>query len=460
LNPVDTGMARHGELVIRTGAIGRGPMALAAALLGLLMVSACSEPEIILPGERQGLREVMQDAEIEPRSENLSRPIALGAATSNSEWAQFWGTQAFRTSHPALRSTPQLVWSADIGAGNSRRQRIVADPVVGGGRIFTLDAAQLVTATSTSGQTLWRRSLAPARDRSGDATGGGIAYADGRIYVAVGYGLLAAIDAASGQLIWTQELGATGSGAPSVRGDLVYLTAGDDTGWALDTDTGRIRWQIGTASSIGNVLGAPAPVLTDDLAIFAFGSGEIQAVFRRGGLRRWDAAVVGQRRGYASADIGDITGPPVVDGTRAYVGNQSGRIVAVSVGNGERIWTAQEGAAGPVWPAGDSVFVVTDRNELLRLSKEDGSRIWGVDLPNFVKARPRRQAAIFAHFGPIVAGGRVILASSDGFLRSFDPTNGALLYSTEIPGGAATSPAFAGGTLYVVNARGQLLAYR
>ena len=117
-------------------------------------------------------------------------------------------------------------------------------------------------------------------------------------------------------------------------------------------------------------------------------------------------------------------------------------------------------AAGPSWPAGDSVFAGTDRNELVRLSKEDGSRIWGVKLPNFVKDRPRRRAAIFAHFGPIVAGGRVILASSDGYLRSFDPTDGRLVYTTEIPSGAATAPAFAGGTLYVVNARGQLLAYR
>ena len=453
-------MARNGELVSETNAGRRGPFAVAALVAGALMLAACTEPEVILPGQREGLREVLQNAESDPDVENTSRPIALGAATSNANWSQFWGTPAFRTAHPALRATPQLVWSASIGQGNSRKQRIVADPVVGGGRIYTLDAATQVVATSTSGQTLWTRNLAPANGRSDEATGGGIAYADGRIYATVGFGILAALDAADGRVIWTQELDATASGAPSVQGDLVYLTAGDDTGWALDKDTGRIRWQIGGTSSVSNILGSPPPVLTEDLAIFAFGSGEVQAVFRRGGLRRWDAAVVGERRGYASAEIGDITGPPVVDGTRAFVGNQSGRIVAVSVGNGERLWTANEGAAGPIWPAGDSVFAVTDRNELVRLSKEDGSRIWGVKLPNFVKDRPRRRAAIFAHFGPIVAGGRVILASSDGYLRSFDPTDGRLVYTTEIPSGAATAPAFAGGTLYVVNARGQLLAYR
>ncbi len=361
-------MARSGEQVSVTRARRLNRVA-ASGLAVALLLSACTEPDVILPGERQGLREVLQDAEVEPETVNVSRPISLGAATTNASWAQFWGTQAYRTSHPALSATPQLVWTADIGQGNSRKQRIIADPVVGGGLIYTLDSATLVTATSTSGGTVWRSDLASPSDRSGDATGGGLAYADGRLYVTVGYGRLTTLDAATGQVIWTQDLEATGSGAPSVRGDLVYLTAGDDTGWALDKNTGRIAWQIGAASSINNILGAPPPALTDDLAIFAFGSGEVQAVFRRGGLRRWDAAVVGERRGYASSEVGDITGPPVVDGSRAYVGNQSGRIAAVALGNGDRIWTANEGAVGPIWPAGDSLFAVTDRNELVRLDQ-------------------------------------------------------------------------------------------
>ena len=110
-------------------------------------------------------------------------------------------------------------------------------------------------------------------------------------------------------------------------------------------------------------------------------------------------------------------------------GNQSGRIAALELGSGSRIWTAREGATGPVWPVGGSVFVVSDLNELIRLDDTDGAKIWGVELPNFVKRKPRRQGTIVTHHGPIVAGGRVILASGDGVLRSFDPTSGALVAS-------------------------------
>ncbi len=430
-------------------------------LSGTLFLSACDQGrEDILPGPRENLRDVLNEPDADVVAENESRPINLGAATANSSWAQFWGSPAHRTTHPALSAAPTLAWSADIGQGNSRKQRITASPVIADGRIYTLDSAATVTATSTSGATLWSRDLTPANDGSDEATGGGIAYADGRVYVTLGFGILAALNASDGSVVWTQELEATGSGAPSVQGNLVYITSGDDTGWALNKDSGRIEWQIGAAQDLRNVLGAPAPVLTSDLAIFAFGSGDIQAVFRRGGLRRWDAAVVGERRGYASSEVGDITAPPVVDGTRVYAGNQSGRIVALNLGNGSRLWTAQEGAMGPIWPVGGSVFVVSDRNELVRLDAGSGDRIWSTDLPEFTKDRPRRRAAIYAHYGPLVAGGRVLLASSDGTLRGYDPTNGALVHSAEIPGGAASAPAIAGRTLYVVSANGQLLAYR
>ncbi len=439
----------------------RRTLAVTGALLASLLLSACQDnQQVILPGVREGLRDVLEDSDPAVEVVNTSAPISLAAVQSNANWAQYWGSPADRTAHPALSATPQQVWTNNIGAGNSRRQRIAADPVVGGGLIYTLDAGATVTATNPSGATVWRRDLTPAIEGGEEATGGGLSYADGRLYVGIGFGSLSVLDAGDGSVVWTQGLDATASGAPTVAGDLVYLTAGDDTGWAIEKDNGRVRWQIGGAQSVNNVLGAPPPVLTQDLAIFAFGSGDVEAVFRQGGLRRWGTTVVGERRGFALSKVGDVTAPPVVVGDQLFVGNQSGRVVSLSVGSGARNWTAQEGASGPIWPAGGSVFFVTDRNELVRLDGSTGERIWGARLPNFVTDRPRRQAEVFAHFGPIVAGGRVVLASSDGVLRSYDPVDGSLLSTAEIPAGAATAPAIAGGTLYVVNTRGELLAYR
>lgn len=441
-----------------TFSLTRSILALGAAAV---LLAGCSEREVILPGEREDIRPPIegQTDRHEP-SDNQSRAIRLSAQQANAEWPQAHGTPAYRTAHPALRAAPQLVWAADIGQGDAKRQRITADPVVGGGRVYTLDANALVSAVSTGGGLLWSTDLTPPTDRDGQATGGGLAFAGGTLYVSLGYGQLAALDAASGRVKWQQRLEATGSGKPLVSGGILYLVAGDDTGWAIDPADGRILWQTEATPSTANVLGAPAPVVSSKFVTFAFGSGDIVTAFRKGGLRRWGASVSGQRKGRVITRYGDITGAPVLVGSTVYIGNFSGRIVAFDIDSGDRLWTARQGAMDPVWPAGGSLFAVTDQSQLVRLDAGDGSTVWAVDLPGFVKNKPRRRAAKYAHYGPVLAGGRVFVASNDGMLRAFAPEDGRLVASIEVPAGATTAPVVAGRTLYLVNTKGQLLAFR
>lgn len=435
-------------------------------LAGLLVLAGCSEDEVFLPGERLPVRSVLQDPQLAAPDAgtvvpaNTSRPLSAPAPQVNAAWPQAHGTPQFRTAHPALGGALQPLWNAAIGEGDSRRQRITADPVVADGRIFTLDSAAQVVATSTTGARLWSRDLTPPSDPQGQATGGGLAVAGDTLYVSVGYGILAALDAATGAPRWTQELEASGSGTPTVVGDLVYVTAGDREGWAVERGSGRIAWRTDVAPDYANVLGAPAPAVSGDLVLFGFGSGEVVATFRRGGLPRWNSAVLGRREGRALSFITDVTSAPVIDGSRVYAGNQSGRLAALELGSGDPIWTAREGAIGPVWPTSDSVFVLSDLNELVRLDARDGSRIWGTPLPNFVERKPKKQSEVYAHHGPVLAGGRLWVASTDGLLRAFDPTDGSLLATRPVPGGATTAPVVAGGTLYLVSGKGQLHAFR
>jgi outer membrane protein assembly factor BamB len=278
--------------------------------------------------------------------------------------------------------------------------------------------------------------------------------------VSSGFGVLTAFDAKTGGVRWRQELGATGSGTPLVQDNIVYLVAGDDTGWAVDTANGRILWQVSGTPSASNVLGAPAPVIASDFSVFAFGSGDIVATFRRGGNRRWDASVAGTRIGRSVAQVTDVTGSPMVLGSRIIAGSHSGRTVSFDTATGERVWTLQEGALGPVWPGGDSVFSITDTGRLARINAGTGEVIWSVGLPGFLKDKPRKRSEIVANHGPVVAGGQVLVASNDGYLRFFSPESGALIRTVEVPNGATTAPVIVNRTLYIVSTKGELHAFR
>ena len=465
MNDEDVRMSDCGVRATKVEMQTRGSKRAAVGLCGLMLVmlAGCAEREVILQGKREPIDSVLSqstDTQEDVAVADTDRSIQLPAQVANANAAQGFGTPEFRTVHPRLNTSLTQVFAVNIGAGDKRKFRIVADPVVADGRVFTLDAETTVTAVSTAGEVLWQTDILPDGAKAGDATGGGIAVDGDVVYVASGFGAVTALDTASGRTLWVQKLEGTGSGRPTVYGDYVYVLAGDDTGWAINKSDGRVQWQVTGSQSQTNILGAPAPIVVDGLTVFSFGSGEMQAVFRQGGLRRWDSSVLGERKGRALSKFDDVTGRPIAVGDVIYAGNQSGRTVALSAGSGKRIWTAEEGAIDTVLPVAGSVFLVSDRNELLRLDASDGTRIWGTKLPNFTARKPQRQSEVYTHHGPILAGGRILVASSDGLLRSFDPVSGGLISTVEIAGGASTAPVVAGQTLYVVTRKGQLVAYR
>jgi outer membrane protein assembly factor BamB len=221
-----------------------------------------------------------------------------------------------------------------------------------------------------------------------------------------------------------------------------------------------VRWQLPGTPSVSGLVGGAGPAITDRVAVFPFASGEMVAALRQGGVRIWGATLSGERRGKVYANISDIIADPVIVDDVIYSGNQSGRAVALSLSSGARIWTAEHGAYGPVQVAGGSVFLVSDQAELVRLDAATGQQIWAKDLPYFRRDRGKRRKAIFAHFGPVLAGGKLWLASDDGTLTAYDPATGAQGITVDLPGGAASGMSFAGGTMYVMSGNGQLHAFR
>ncbi len=392
----------------------------------------------------------------------IRRDVAFSASSqvNHSEWTHRGGSASHRLQHPALASRVSLVWTADIGTGDSRRAHITADPIVAGGRVFTLDARSRAMAHSTGGGAQWSRDLTPASERTKDGSGGGLAYGSGKLFVTTGFGELHALDPATGNTLWTQGFDAPVSGAPTVKGDLVYVSSRDNRAFAVRADNGRLAWQLSAGPSPSATINGAGPAVDDRIAVFPFGSAELVGALRQGGIRTWSATLAGRRPGKAYSLISDISSDPVLLGNTVYVGSPSGRIAALDSSSGERIWTATEGAMSPVWVDGGSVFAVSDIQQLIRLDASDGSVIWAVDLPGFKKEKPRKYRDVYAHYGPVLAGGRLLVASDDGLLRSFDPRNGTLVSTVEIPNGATSNPVVAGGILYLVNTKGQLLAYR
>ena len=208
------------------------------------------------------------------------------------------------------------------------------------------------------------------------------------------------------------------------------------------------------------MIASAAPAVTARTVLFPYGSGTVQAALKKGGVKLWSASITGGRLGRGYTSITDITGDPVIDGSTTYIGNQSGRLTALETASGTEKWSARDAAYGAVLPVGGSVFLISDEAKLVRLDAATGEAIWSVEMPYFKATKEKKRAAITAHYGPVLAGGRLVVASGDGMIRMFNPTNGALVGTVDLPGGAAAPPALAGGVMYVVSGNGQLHAFR
>ena len=433
----------------------------AIAVLGMAATVAACEKEIILEGDRIDPRDVLSGADMaEAPPVPLQVALSLPGQVANADWPQRAGGPSHALVNAAIGDGLTQQWAASIGQGSGRKHKVSASPVVASGRIITLDSRARVTATGVNGATLWQADLTPAADRADDASGGGLAAADGKVFVTTGFSQLVALDAATGNKLWVQKFDAAVGGAPTVSEGVVYVVARDASSWAIDANTGKVIWQLPGVPGRAAMMGVSAPAVTDKAVIFPYSGGELAAALKKGGLPMWQSAVPGARPGRAYASISDLTGDPVVTGGTVYAGSSAGKLAAIDLETGERIWTATEGATAPVQVAGGSIFAVTDEGRLVRLSATDGAEIWAVELPYYVKDKIKKQQRIYVHYGPVLAGGKLFVASSDGLLRVYDPASGAQIGSAEIPGGAAAAPIVAGRTLYVVTAAGKLLAFR
>ena len=440
-----------------------------------LFVAGCSEPEVIFEGMREDLRSPGYD-QTDPNAvgaaaeraaadfadfENSVRPANIGAPRQVSSWTHRGGNAAHDLPHGALSSAPALVFSSKAGSGNERRFRITAEPVSDGARVYTMDSHAQVTAHGLGGGAVWAAELTPPGESAGSGSGGGLALSGGTLYATTTFGELLALDAASGAVKWRQKFEAAIHGAPTVSGGKVYVNSANSVAYAVAADTGRVAWRRAGVPTQHGSSGVAAPAVSGNVVVYPLANRSMLGVDAGSGDIRWVARVSGGRAGAARGVMRDFTGEPVVKGGLVYAATSAGRAVAVGLQDGRIRWTADEGAQGTMAVAGGSVYFVTDQAKLVRLSAQDGDKIWQVDLPRYEKPdKPRKLKAIFPAYGPILAGGRLWVASGDGLLRSYNPADGALLGAVALPAGAASRPITVAGLMMLMTEQGNLIGLR
>ncbi len=350
------------------------------------------------------------------------------------------------------------IWRRDIGDGTDSVRQMIARPIVVGGRVFAMDTDYRVMALDAErGTEIWRASVRP-EDRRGDAYGGGLAAADGRVFVTTGFAQVVALDAASGEVIWRRSLPSPVRGAPTVAGGRLFTVTVDNQLFALDAASGAVRWNHSAIIEIASYLGAPSPAVDGDAVVAAFSSGEITALRVDNGRPIWSDSLAALQRTDSLTTLSDVRGSPVIDrGLVVAIGN-AGRMTAIGLRSGARIWQKAIGGIEMPWTAGDFIFVVTTDAELVCLTRREGAVKWVRALPRWRNPSNPVQRIVWS--GPVLVGDRLVVVSSEGEAWAVSPYSGDALGRIRLPGSASVAPIVADGTLYFITDDATLVAFR
>ncbi len=453
---------QSGEAMTRRLGVYPGRLVLGCAVVSALLLAGCAggepqipklsdlnpfaEKEVPLPGKRipVSLTEGRAGLDVAP----AERPIVLPPAQSNETWTQPGGTPHNASGHVAIGATLRQIWTADAGTGSSAYGKLTASPIVADGRIYVLDTRGRVTAFSQGGGVAWRASITPANEKDYKGYGGGLAADGGRIFAATGFGFVVALDGQNGKKLWEKNLSSPIRSSPTTSGGRIFVVSADGMARALAAADGTELWAHQGLIEKAALLTNASPAVAGDIVVMPYPSGEVVALRIADGQPAWTESLARTR---VASSLGSMTDAarPVVDAGAVFAVGHSGRMVATTLRDGQRLWSLTVPGIQAPAIAGDTLFVVDTGGQLMAITRADGKVLWTTRLPG-----------TSTWSGPVLAGNRLWLTSNKGQLVGADAATGKVSAQHTIGGPSYIAPIVAGGRLFVLTDAAKLIAFQ
>lgn len=427
--------------------------------LAVLSLAGCSEkapPK--LAGDRIDVTLQPQLLQPDPTAGSVAFEIPDPSATD--AWAQAGGNAAHNPGHVALPQGVVRAWTYRMGGGAGHGAAILNTPVLHGGRLFAMNTSRDVVAiNAVTGKELWSITL-PTRKKAEDALTGGMAVLGNLLFITTGEGKVYALTASTGKQVWVTDLAVPLRAAPTAEGERVFVLSHDNRLFALNALDGALVWTHSGMEETLSLLGAAAPAAANGVLAVPYSSGEIYLLRSTDGRYIWHDTLTSPFTGQdPESTLHAIAAAPVLADGLVYAVGLNGGLSAYGITNGQRFWKADILTGQMPIVAGAQMFVLTDKGEVLALNRKDGAIRWVSDLNGSLlpgmKANSKRLWA-----GPVLAGGRLIVVSSDGYAVSLNPQSGKRLAATDLDEPVSLPPIVADNGLYFLTDTGKVIAFR
>ncbi|MCE2841310.1 MAG: PQQ-binding-like beta-propeller repeat protein [Novosphingobium sp.] len=430
---------------------------LAVSLAGCGVFGGKDKPKTPTLGNRIPiLSRVDTGAKVDPLLASVS--VIVPPAAANPDWPQAGGTASKSYGNLELAANPGRAWTAQV-AGSDNKQRLAASPVVGGGQLFVMDTAGTVHAfDAQTGARRWSTAFSIKGDGQSSIYGGGASYADGRVYITTGLGEVAALEASNGSIIWKVKPAGPLRGSPTVAFNSIFVMTMDNQLYSLNAADGAALWNEAASSGQTGVFGVAAPAAGQGTIVSGFSTGELVAYRYENGRQLWSDALARTSLSTTVGVLTDIDADPIIDRGRVFALGQGGRMAAYELVTGQRIWELNLAGISTPAIAGDWIFTLTDDGKLLCIQRATGKVRWLTQLARFENEEKKKNPIFWT--GPVLAGGRLWFANTNGQVYSAGVEDGAPVLLTDLKEPVTLAPIVAGGTLYILDDSGRITAFR
>ena len=410
-----------------------------------------------IKGDRISILNLRKNLVSDPQT--LQSNIALPKSYNNSSWSYPGGSLDNALQNISGPNSLNKHWSLKLGSGSTKTAYLISMPIIADGKIFSLSSDVRVNVFDLNKRKkIWNKNLTIKKENKKEGFGGGLSYSEGVIYVSTGFGNVYAFNADSGDTLWKRNLRIPSRSSPIVYETFVFVMTHDNQLFAIDKESGEVMWTHRGIIESATILSSTSIAAKDGLIFVPYSSGEIYAIRPINGSVIWNDSLSRTGSSTSLSEINSITARPIIDDGKLISVSHAGRMVAIDISTGERVWTMDMSSTETPWISGDWLFVLTTNAELVCISKRSGKIRWVTQLKMYKNEEKKKNPIQWS--GPVMVSGKLLSISSDGKAIWASPSDGELIKTEKISGSSYLPPIIVDETIYVLNDNGDLTAYK
>lgn len=334
------------------------------------------------------------------------------------------------------------LWSGSVGNGQADAYYKI-QPAVNGEALYVASAeGEVKSFNRQSGKTLWKQDL--ERELSG-----GVGVFEDTILLGSSDGSVISLTASAGSTQWTTRLSGEILSPPQGDGKTVVAQTYDGKLHGLEFGSGEKIWTYDSNVPVLTIRGTSTPILRNGIVYAGFANGRVLAFTAATGAIVWEARVAISQGRSEIERIVDVDGSMALVGNELYAASFQGRVVAIDVTNGRKIWQNNVSSFSGVSQGFGNVYV-TD---------EDGT-VYAY-LRNGQGLRWEQGALGYRELSrPTPVNSYLAVADLKGYVHLMSQVDGEFVGREKVDGNGARADMYAdGNVLYVYGNSGKIVAY-